>query len=833
MSISYRNRHLYELHPASTRNFGVQAAALPSIHELDISFNHLRTLECPFAGTRGNGSEGQAPTQGFTRLPVPLVPLRPAVPPGPEPRSSSLVGTLHAAVSSPSTTTTATTSLEEEGSGLRSLTFLAKLCVCHNELRTLRGLCGAAHTLTTLIATHNHLTSLDGMQACQQLTYIDLSYNSIDSLQGLPLTCAAVHDVTGGVPASSHGGSATPPEQPPAPVHADPTPALSSIVVDTDTASVAFSCHTSPDEAHRLRLREAGRRSASANTSVQFQVDETSSASLSTPAALSPPEGSAAATAADAVETSRSHAAQSRATAKSNEKADPEVVLILSHNRLRGRALATLLWVDADDVAAGVSGDMGTRLAREGQVRSQGSGASLPRPWSTALTSLDLSYNYIEDVDDVRRLFSHVQWPVDGGAHVASAPLLLRLRRLDMSSNPCLVNGSLARGIVAALPSGSASARRGAAMAGEAASHATVTFRVHYDAPSLADALCSSATTFASLPAAQLAMEAALRGLAEEWRLAALRSPVKAATSTDHRPCSQATGETVVVLQGAEVTVLAAALQHRGARLGKVLRVPAAEADTTADVFMTPPPKWGSETAASTTFLQTSGFSGGSPPPRAPAAASSLLVGASSTTALSTAAVQTPGKPIHHSRQRSSAETSTLGYRLYQGRSAGGGGGGGMPQPSATPSLAPRPTAESSPVRELAKEAATTAAASTGSAGLRRSNAEKENREALSPSRDAVALQLCRAEVAVLRRRFRESQRKIRDQACVLQRHEATIHVLKAEVATAQQERDAAQQEVRRLQAEVRALRGEEVDDLSAERASALFRKASEAHISR
>ncbi|KPA73377.1 hypothetical protein ABB37_09927 [Leptomonas pyrrhocoris] len=872
MSISYSNRHLYELHPTSTRNFGVQAAALPSIKQLNLNHNHLRSLECPFDGRRGVGA---APVGrgDFTGNPAPPLPLRPALP-----------------ATAATAATTAATSLEEEGSGLRGLTSLSQLLVSHNELRTLRGLCGAAHTLTTLIATHNHLTSLDGMQACRHLTYIDLSHNDIESLRGLPQVCG----VTRTQPARRTSATAATlfSSLSPAVAHTDPALELSSINEDTDTYSIAFATYRSLGESpwQPPRVAAAG-RSISTTTSIQFRVEDTPTVSADTPVAFSILEGNAAAvTAAASADPSPSHwslpgaQGQEEAAAEEEEEASEEdstdVVLILSHNRLRGRALAALLWVDSGDASISLPSAEVKRGARSG-------GPSLLRPWSTALTSLDLSHNYIEDIDDVRRLFAHVPWPVaparggrsppptaaptKGAPHaegnsacVVSAPVLQRLRRLDLSDNPCLVNGSLARSIMAAPPSSSSppvsappsaspSARRetvrpsDTAQARRAVAASPFAFRLRFSSPALADVLRSSASllraaTFEHLPSAQLAMEAVLQALADDWRdsppsplllsrpaaAAALPASLFAlfAPSTT-APTRQRATQTVLLLYGGEVTVLAAALRQHGVRLGTVLRVPTAApldraalflssaptavsraADgrdapraastgrrspvraisTTAavDVFLTPPPKWGSDTATSTTFLQASLLGGGSSPPRAGERSLEVQSRASSSTLAAATVVPRPAPqrdPQRSSAERGGgpdAETSTVGYRLLQGCGAGG---------------AQRPPTAALAASESTRDGV--ADDDADMAGTHEEDAEQapETASSVGPVQAAVTLQQYKAEVEVLRRRLRE-----------LQRHEEIIHEWQMQAVAVQAELAQAQHEIRRLQAEVLAL---------------------------
>jgi Leucine-rich repeat (LRR) protein len=934
MLVSYEGRHLHELHPANTRNFGVQAAALSAIQQLSLDHNCLRTLECPFAGPRGT-EEALRGARSVSQLAPPPLPLRPETSVTRKLRSHSANTATTTATAAPAA---AATSLEEEGSGLRSLTSLAKLSICHNELRTLRGLCGAAHTLTTLIATHNHLTSLDGIQACRHLTFIDLSYNSIESLRGLPLTCDAATDskalaASFSVLSSQHTTS-------PAAAPNDPALALSLIEDGTDSSSVNFCCHTTPEEAYHVKEREAARRSASTNTSVLFHVDETESASMGTPAAFSIAE-EVDATAA---------AVESRGQAKGQEEAEKGVQLILSHNRLRGRALAALLWVDSDrgpsaSVRLTNSVDDGLGGLRDSKHNNNSSGVSgsghgaslLLRPWSTALVSLDLSHNFIEDIHDVRRLLAYVPCPIETtntteaspsekvcSTCATHAPVLPQLRHLDISGNPCLVNGSLAKDLTAArvkvplgatpaavpsvrratvTPSEAAQASRPAAAA--AAVAPSITFSIRYTTQALTEALrscairlpsCTSTTpvsSFATVASAQPAMEALLRALAADWQDTPLRahptsppllaSAASPSSSSSHlfalfssaerhhmteaamagvvarrqppfppqqQHSSSSEGHAAkrtVVFHGAEVTVLAAALQVHGARLGDALRVPttgppdaagrpssesrrsprraassaAAVATrpqdtttiTTIDVFLTPPPKWGNETSTCATLLQTSLLSegGGSPLPQVPQRDRAGPVTSYSSVLSSTA----------ETRECKSDAASTAGYRLYPGRSGG------------TASLPPALMKDG----EAARRADSTGGADEGERGKDGAAAVTpvKSTEAYRPSPaltvaptpsaapapqastdEAVAVQLYRAEIALLRRRFRELQRHTRDQTCMLQRHEAAMHEMKAQKAAAQQERDVAQaalakaeREIQRLQAEVHALRGE------------------------
>ncbi|KPI82901.1 hypothetical protein ABL78_8087 [Leptomonas seymouri] len=876
MSVLYNHRHLYELHPTRTRNFGVQAAALPSIQQLNLDHNHLRTLECPFVGL-GDVGAVQVVNDVAQRCAIPL-PLR------------SETSATQVTRSSPAAT--AATSLEEEGSGLRDLTSLTQLFVSYNQLRALRGLCGVAHTLTTLIATHNHLTSLDGMQSCQHLTYIDLSHNAIESLRGLPQTCAA--PLTASTKAVV---AAAPWPSLPAAVHADPSSEVSLIEEAAGTSSIAFSCLTS--------VEEAARHSANTSTPVRFYED-TPATVASVAGAFSVLEGGVAAAAVPSQVSPRHPAAEREG-----------VVLILAHNRLRSRALTALL-------SAAV------------QRKSSGGGPLPLRPWSTALTTLDLSHNYIEDVDNIRRLLAHVPWPIapatgtsspptaldsvlphteGNNSSVVCVPVLSRLRRLDVSDNPCLINGSLAKSIAAALPSSSAPAT----LVGTATDHASLTnhparrdtvkpsdavrasravavspvaCRLRYTSHALSSAMRSSAAVLHAaaldnLSSTHTAMEAVLRALADDWWDTPLlgRTAAGAATpeqlftlfapSEIHHVVAAALDrqrtERAVLLYGGEVTVLAAALQQHGAPLGPVLCVPTANpvdragrylssASTaagrsqdshqarraasvrrgaavppTAAVFLTPPPKWGHETSTSTVFLQTSLLGGGSPLPRAPESPLGHQGGVSSSTL--SADRLTLGRSHNIGRQRSSAErehgsdvaststleTSTVGYRLYRAH------GQGAPQSSSAPHVVPELVRDDAVNGAAIKDGvydgeeqgegasgAATPVRTESSVGTARASTEAPTSRSCPQTRrtdSAVALQLYKSEVEVLRRRHRELQRQTRDQACVLQRHLGMTRALKEQAAAAQKERDEAhaeltmaQNEIRRLQAEVRAL---------------------------
>lgn len=902
LSISFQNRNLHELHATHTRSFGVQAAALPSIEQLNLSHNHLRSLECPFAELRRD-DQAQPSGSGFARHPPSPLPLRPD--------ASSLSAVDGGAQLSSSAGSNATPSLEEERSGLRSLTSLRRLLVSHNALRSLLGLAGAAHTLTTLIATHNRLTSLDGLQACRHLRYIDVSHNVIESLRGLPLTPVRVAGREKAAPAAAAAALSV--------VHTDPALALSGIEDSTDdTSSVNFSCITPPGDGAHLHFvsdafsaaaAAAGRPSASTNTSVQFHID-------GTPAAHSLVDGATPASAAAAA-----------ATVNGTEVAEADLVLILSHNRLRSRALAALLWVDGEgdgataaavarSPQADVSESSVLQQQQQQQQRTSRTGAMLLRPWSTALTHLDLAHNYIEDIRSVRRLLSTVPWPLDdtarrsihgsttpaasGSSSVVCGPVLPRLRHLDVSGNPFLVNGALARDMATAAVAAAASVSweedkaasletspaQSARLATATTTAPAVTLHVRYESPALREALRSSALLSSgqsALPdpsSAKSAMAAALRQLGEDWRSTALlhsaltnsfgggsasssTTPFALFTAAERQAsaavaaASSSTGaEVSVLLYGGEVTVFAAALQQRGARLAEVLSVPAGEVHAenararatstrqartlakhadTLDVFMTPPPRWGSGASVSATFIQTSLLSDVSPPspsqspPRLPpqqhrqqqqqrhtrrdtASLSPISTAPPSAARRGEAEGRAEGSDI---TTASVAETSTLGYRLYQGRGVGGG------STAARRSASPNDRGAAAPVQtrgasESPPRASSAVVAASAVAPL-----------VVSPSRpsstantdDAVALQLYKAEVSVLRARFRELQRHTRDQACVVQRHEAALRALKEQVVNALRERDAVQAELARAQDEIARLRAH-VGDADAERAS-------------
>ncbi|KAI5685388.1 hypothetical protein MNV84_00631 [Leishmania braziliensis] len=846
MSVSLERRQIYELGEVHPRSYGLKATEISSTMKLDLSHNHLRTLQRPFARSSLGGA-----------------------------RVAADAG---AAVSSPSTATSVSASpmsLEEESSALRPFTSLAHLLVNHNQLRSLVGLCGVADTLTVLIATHNALTSLDGMQACRRLMYVDLSYNSIESLQGLPLILAApsqrdaspssvnAHDVQHRVvsvesmPALSHRGT--------------------SAVEGAAAAAQLFAdvAALNDDEEITLERVDSSDNEGHAPISVSFltSLEAETHRHSNVPSSAGHPHHH--------YHTRHSHQQQpplswSPGGIGSNRSG---VVLILSHNRLRGRALPDILWVEL------AGAEMGTALGA-----TPLSAHVLLRPWCTALTHLDLSHNYIEDVRYVRRLFTPIRWP-SSAASATCAPALTRLRRLDISGNPLLVNGSLAEELTrsvqspppattaspwALLVSSPANARRptiapandrqnNAERAPQASVEAIVAdgyksvlppvhFRLNYASRTLDAALrapspSASAVAFPSLAAAQGAMNALLTSLAERWQCAAPSSSAPATETmfslfspSDTCTMEKASQPCAVHLRGGELTVLAAALQQRGARLGEMLEVPApalcakraaesstphracsgrspsssgharnggaahtdtamaAGADASHAIFLTPPPRWSRGTSVNVDTSVLSGRGGPSltaaqrptalttlnfAPPTSPRAA--LVEAAQDEENMPDDAVSTIT-----TNSSSHVETSTVGYRLYQGR-------GHQRQPG--------PVAVKSAERSGNAVAYRDATIDSGAAAVSCTSM-------LSCSADAVALQLLRAEVVELRRRYRELQRQTRDQTCVLQRQEATIRELKVRAAVAQREHQEskaglskAHLEIRRLREQVQALR--------------------------
>ncbi|TPP51793.1 hypothetical protein CGC20_24070 [Leishmania donovani] len=745
MHVSLERRNIYELGEVHSRIYGLKAAAIPTTVKLNLSHNHLRNLQRPFA----HSSQGDVRVAADTDTAV-----------------SSSLGTASAGASH--------MSLEEESSALRPFTSLTHLLVNHNQLCSLVGLGGAADTLTVLIATHNALTSVDGMQACRRLAYVDLSYNSIESLQGLPLMLAAPRALARGAAALEGVALA-------AELIADGTAAkegeeIAFEHVDGDdneghtpisTASIPISLQSSVGaETHQRSHAPGGaghpnhhcrtccsrqqqqqppsdrslggarsfatRPSRSAETSIQLDVGETT---------ISLSAGASAATGAHAYSQPVAAPAAADASpllpgAKSGSgTVDSDkvgVVLILSHNRLRGRSLPGIVWVESADAEIGTA-----------QGGAPSSTHPLLRPWCTALTHLDLSHNYIEDARDVRRLFTPIRWPSSpspsSAAAVTCAPALARLRCLDMSGNPCLVNGSLADELArsARRPTIEPASDRQSDEAREQQRPvrttvgdddrsvlSSVQFRLNYASRTLSAAFrgpspLASAAAFPSLAAAQRAMDALLTSLADRWQCTApsssapatatmfsLFSPVDARVVVEKapQPCT-------VHLRGGELTVLAAALQQRGARLGEMLEVPAsapglyakraavsptpnragsghspppssnsrnggdahtavamaAGADASRAIFLTPPPRWTRDTSVGVDASVLS--SGGGPsPPAAQQPATRMAKSSAPPTPPRAAVVEASQDALSTSSSSCRAETSTVGYRLFQGR---------------------------------------------------------------------------------------------------------------------------------------------------------------------
>ncbi|AYU76021.1 hypothetical protein LdCL_050016800 [Leishmania donovani] len=898
MHVSLERRNIYELGEVHSRIYGLKAAAIPTTVKLNLSHNHLRNLQRPFA----HSSQGDVRVAADTDTAV-----------------SSSLGTASAGASH--------MSLEEESSALRPFTSLTHLLVNHNQLCSLVGLGGAADTLTVLIATHNALTSVDGMQACRRLAYVDLSYNSIESLQGLPLMLATpsreaaslnsptAYDVLHKVASEStaepsHGGaSALEGVALAAELIADGTAAKESEEiafehVDGDdneghtpisTASIPISLQSSVGaETHQRSHAPGGaghpnhhyrtccsrqqqqqppsdrslggarsfatRPSRSAETSIQLDVGETT---ISLSACASAATGAhaysqpvAAPAAADA--SPLLPGAKSGSGTVDSDKVG--VVLILSHNRLRGRSLPGIVWVESADAEIGTA-----------QGGAPSSTHPLLRPWCTALTHLDLSHNYIEDARDVRRLFTPIRWPSSpspsSAAAVTCAPALARLRCLDMSGNPCLVNGSLADELArsARRPTIEPASDRQSDEAREQQRPvrttvgdddrsvlSSVQFRLNYASRTLSAAFrgpspLASAAAFPSLAAAQRSMDALLTSLADRWQCTApsssapatatmfsLFSPVDARVVVEKapQPCT-------VHLRGGELTVLAAALQQRGARLGEMLEVPAsapglyakraavsptpnragsghspppssnsrnggdahtavamaAGADASRAIFLTPPPRWTRDTSVGVDASVLS--SGGGPsPPAAQQPATRMAQSSAPPTPPRAAVVEASQDALSTSSSSCRAETSTVGYRLFQGR-------GHQRQPGPVADQSARYSGTAVALLDVTAGSGTAAVSHAATASL---------------SADAVELQLLRAEVVELRRRYRELQRQTHDQTCVLQRQETTIRELKKTAALAQQEAQAelskAQLEIRRLHAQVQML-----NDLAAQAA--------------
>ncbi|KAG5487673.1 hypothetical protein LSCM4_08121 [Leishmania orientalis] len=899
MSVSLEGRNIYELGEVHPRSYGLKATEVSTTVKLNLSYNHLRTLQRPFARSGVGGIHVSAATTGA------------AVSSSPSAATATATGALPV-------------SLEEESSALRPFISLEHLLVNHNQLRSLVGLCGAANTLTVLVATHNALTSLDGMQACTHLTYADLSHNSIESLRGLPLIfqapfregdsprSAPAHDACGRAALESMAdfshrrvcavAGAAPRAQVIAAegvavdddaeiilkhvAHDDnegrpPIPAVSmslqtSLGADTHqhTLTPSGAGHSHP-RTHNLHQQQqqltsgrspegtwnlATRPSRCTKGPIQRGVSETAislRAGASEAASLLLP------------------GAKSDCSCLASSSSNTGVVLLLSHNRLRGRALMEMMWVESGD------GGMG---AAQGSTPS--SARPLLRPWCTALTHLDVSHNCIEDTREVRRLFTPIRWP-SSTATATCTPALARLRRLDISGNPFLVNGSLAEELTrsaqspppaAAAPSTASSStsrtftptntrqpaikrtngRQGhAESAPQTSVEATmvnddryamtrVHFRLNYTSRMLDAALrtptpSARAVAFPSLAAAQGAMEALLASLANRWQCTEPSSspPVTAAMPScfslegPGAAVEEALQPCIVDLRGGELTVLAAALQQRGAHLGEILEVPspasatvpcakraatsptptrggsggsppsseparnigAACADSSLVIFLTPPPRWsrGASAGADTSVLSSG--SGPSPPAaqRPTAQMSSLFVSPTPPRVAAVEAAQDTGSLSDDAVSTAitngiRAETSTMGYRLYQGR--------GHQQ-------------------QLVSVANTRDGDSAAVVAHFDAAAAVSHSAAAPPPADSVELQLLRAEVVELRRRYRQLQCHTRSQTCVLQRQEATIRELKEIAALAQREQleaqaglSNAQLEIRRLREQVQALNG-------------------------
>ncbi|CBZ23473.1 hypothetical protein, unknown function [Leishmania mexicana MHOM/GT/2001/U1103] len=832
MHVSLERRNIYELGEVHSRTYGLKAAEIPTTVKLNLSHNHLRNLQRPFA----HSNQGDVRVAADTDTAV-----------------SSSLGTASAGASH--------LSLEEESSALRPFTSLTHLLVNHNQLCSLVGLCGAADTLTVLIATHNALTSVDGMQTCRRLTYVDLSYNSIESLQGLPLMLVApsweaasgnsptaynvLHKVASESAAElSHmGASALEGAALAAQLMAGGTAAKEDVELifesvdggDNEshtpipTASIPISLQSSvgTETQQQPSGRSLGRaRSLAARPSLSAGA----SAATGAHASSQPVAASAAADASPLLPGAKSGSGN----IDSNKVG---VVLILSHNRLRGRSLSGMVWVGSADAE---------RAAAQG-----GTGSSTHlflRPWCTALTHLDLSHNYIEDTRDVRRLFTPIPWPSSpspsSAAAVTCAPALARLRCLDISGNPFLVNGSLADELARSMRTAVGNDDRSVV--------SSVQFRLNYASRTLSAALrgpspSASAVGFPSLAAAQRAMDALLTSLADRWQCTAPSSSAPATTSmfslfspADARAAVEKAPQPCTVhLRGGELTVLAAALQQRGARLGEMLEVPAlapglyakraaasptpntagsghspppsghsrnggdahtavamaADADAPRAIFLTPPPRWTRDTSIGVDASVLSG--GGAPsPPAAQQPTTRMAPSSAPPTPPRAATVEAPQDAPSTSSSSSRAETSTVGYRLYQGR-------GHQRQPG--------PVVDKSAENTGAAVAHLDVTAGSGAAAV-------SHTSTVSLSADAVELQLLHAEVVELRRRHRELQRQTHDQTRVLQRQEATIRELKKAAALAQQEAQAelskAQLEIQRLHQRVQIL-----NDLAAQAA--------------
>lgn len=882
--ISLERRGIYELGEVHPRSYGVKPSEIPAAVTLNLSHNHLRMLQRPFARPE-------------------LAPAAPQQPHQQHQPTAQLVSTSPAAA--------ATVSLEEESSALRPFTSLAHLHVCHNQLRSLTGLCGAANTLTVLVATHNALTSLEGLQGCRRLTYVDLSYNAIASLRGLPLTSLAAAtsaphlegrrrrlsslSIPAAAAAGGDGVGAGAAQLTPAALAAAAAAAqdadgdIDFAVMDgsTDgdddeggsgdgadsghgrraggsvsTSSISFSLHTSIAAGSALDQRRRSRAvsaaasqlhargggggavvtpllamagaSRSANTSVQFDVDDTVAKSAGEAAR---PRG-AGLPASSPPSPLTPHGARAGG-----------VVLVLAHNRLRGAALRSLIWANAGEDAAAASACTGT--------------TALLRPWCAALTHLDLSYNYVEDVRDVRRLLQPIPWPVlpsASGSRAVWAPPLTRLRRLDVSGNAFLVNGSLAEELArppcaatspAPLPPPDVhptSVRRSTlapsqdALADTSAQWVgpSIKFQLSYASASLAAALrtCGGAAEarLTDVTAARAPMQGMLQALAERWcacvpSAAAAIGPGAFALFAEKLKVAWHTAKVApcaVQLRGGEVTVLAAALRERGAHLGDVLAVPSAASplrpahtspatrpsrrDTGLEdggdaamqaVFLTPPPqrqrlRGAAAVVGTDASALSSGGGGGGTPPAAreaalqrPAAAAATADGhdASRQTRHSTTSTNSSSSSSHPAT--SHADASAQGYRLYHGRGATHRPTQPLPTTPQLQSSAHVPDAE----------------AATRHAGPARAPQPHPNAHGAALTTDAVALQLLRAEVGELRRRYRELQRQTRDQTCVLQRHEATMREMRAATAQAVRERQAAQIELAKATQEVERLR--------------------------
>lgn len=369
MTVSLESRGIYELGDVSERLYGLHADELYSATTLNLNNNHLLSLQLPFLGlgrrapSRGAAAPilqrsvwqacGDFDTRDEEAAEVVIL--------ADHSRATHRSGAETASFSSSLSTPVPTSS------ALRHLSSLSTLLIASNALRTLIGLSGAATTLTTLIAPHNALTSLEGMEQCIHLRYVDLRYNAVETLQGLPRHfCDAAANATAAV---------------------------------RDIAALRPSHDTAWTE--WLSFHQAVKDNGDAAT---MERDAT---------VWPPPPPSLSATGLQ-------------------DGRLPGVVLLLGHNRLRGAALAPLLsGAGSTKQAASQQDDIGTRP----------SGLS----WTTAITHLDLSFNYIERIKDVCQLLQPRRAVPDDVAEENQGPLPLpHLVALNVSQNPFLVNGSFA-----------------------------------------------------------------------------------------------------------------------------------------------------------------------------------------------------------------------------------------------------------------------------------------------------------------------------------------------------------------------------------------------------